>query len=150
MTATVPTQAQTLPTEWRDYFALETQLAASGMVDVLAHPDQIKYWGIRPAADVMEQLYPPVVEAAARSSVAIEVSSAGLRREAAEVYPAPSFLAKFAAAGVPITLASDAHVPDLAAWGHEAVVAAAKAAGYETYLRFDQRRASAAPLTLDG
>jgi histidinol-phosphatase (PHP family) len=135
---------------WRDYFALETQLAGSGMVDVLAHPDQIKYWGIRPPKEVMAELYPPVVEAAARSAVAIEVSSAGLRRKGAEVYPAPDFLNAFATAGVPITLASDAHVPEDAGWGHQAVVAAASAAGYETYLRFEQRRASVTPLTPDG
>jgi len=125
---------------WRDYFALEAQLAASGMVDVLAHPDQIKYWGIRPGVEVMEELYAPVVAAAAKSAVAIEVSSAGLRRRGAEIYPAPAFLAGFAAAGIPITLASDAHTPELAAWGRTDVVAAARAAGYKSYLRFELRR----------
>jgi histidinol-phosphatase (PHP family) len=131
---------------WRDYFALETQLAGSGMVDVLAHPDQIKYWGIRPPAEVMEELYPSVVDTAVRSGVAFEVSSAGLRRRAAEIYPAPAFLARFAAAGVPITLASDAHVPDLAGAGHREVVAAARAAGYTSYLRFERRRRVTTPL----
>ena len=131
---------------WRDYFALEAQLAASGMVDVLAHPDQVKYWGIRPRIEVMAELYAPVVAAAAKSAVAIEVSSAGLRRRSAEIYPAPAFLAGFAAAGVQITLASDAHFPDLAGAGHVDVVAAARAAGYQSYLRFDDRRRIVTPL----
>jgi histidinol-phosphatase (PHP family) len=134
---------------WRDYFALETQLAASGMVDVLAHPDQIKYWGIRPASQVMEELYAPVVEAAAKSAVAIEVSSAGLRRRSAEIYPARDFLAGFAAANVPITLASDAHFPDVAGACHSEVVAAGRAAGYTSYLRFERRQRVVIPLTPD-
>jgi histidinol-phosphatase (PHP family) len=37
------------------------------------------------------------------------VSSAGLRKPVGEAYPAPDLLARFAAAGVPFTTASDAH-----------------------------------------
>ena len=48
-------------------------------------------------------------EAAARCGLAAEVSSAGLRKPVAEAYPAPDLLARFAAAGVPFTTASDAH-----------------------------------------
>jgi histidinol-phosphatase (PHP family) len=131
---------------WRQYFELETALAGTAMVDVLAHVDVIKKVGLRPADHVMDELYGPVVAAAAVSGVAIEVSSAGLRRESREIFPAPRLLAMFAAAGVPITLASDAHAPDQAACDHHVVVAAARAAGYDSYLRFDARRRLVTPL----
>ncbi len=98
-----------IETAWRQYFELETALAASGQVDVLAHVDVVKKVGLRPAPDVMDELYRPVVAAAAASGVAVEVSSAGLRRASNEIFPAPAFLALFHGAGVPITLASDAH-----------------------------------------
>jgi histidinol phosphatase-like PHP family hydrolase len=52
----------------------------------------------------------------------------------------------FRGAGVPITLASDAHMAEDAAWGHDLVVAAARAAGYETYLRFAARSPLVTPL----
>lgn len=120
------------------YFELTTALAASGMVDVLGHADVIKVAGLLPRGSLLP-LYEPVVAATAASGMAVEVSSAGLRREIREIYPAPSFLALFHAAGVPITLASDAHVAEEAAHGHTEVVQAARAAGYEDYLRFDQR-----------
>jgi histidinol-phosphatase (PHP family) len=126
-------------TAWRQYFALETQLAAAGMVDVLAHPDVIKRWGHRPAPEVIDELYRPVVAAAAASGVAIEVSSTGLRHPVAEMNPAPTFLAMFHEACVPITLASDAHVPDLCGFAHDKVVAAARVAGYDSYMRFSAR-----------
>lgn len=130
---------------WEDYFALETQLAASGAVDVLAHVDVIKKYGLRPEADP-SPWHAAVVEAAVDSGTAVEVSSQGLRNPAEEVYPAPEFLTRFHAAGVPITLASDAHYPTEAAWGHDEVVTAAREAGYTTRLRFDQRRPEEVPL----
>jgi histidinol-phosphatase (PHP family) len=131
---------------WRDYFALETQLAGAGMVDVLAHTDVIKKWGIVPPADLLDELYRPVVAAAASSGVAVEVSSSTLRHPAAEVTPAPLLLAMFRGAGVPITLASDAHVPELTAHAHDQVVAAARAAGYDEHLRFAARQRVIRPL----
>ncbi len=130
---------------YEDYFALEARLAASGAVDVLAHADVIKKYGYRPQHEPVD-LYRPVVEAAARSGTAVEVSSAGLRYPARQVYPEPAFLAMFAAAGVPITLASDAHLPEQCAYGWDEVVAAARAAGYAERLRFRRRRAEPVPL----
>lgn len=131
---------------WRQYFELETALARTGMVDVLAHVDVVKKVGLRPAPEVMAELYVPVVAAAAESGVAIEVSSGGLRRESNEIFPAPSLLSMFHGAGVPITLASDAHLPDQAACDHHLVVAAARAAGYDSYLRFAARTPLPTPL----
>jgi histidinol-phosphatase (PHP family) len=41
--------------------------------------------------------------------MAAELSSAGWRKPADEAYPAPALLSRFAASGVPLTTASDAH-----------------------------------------
>lgn len=123
---------------WEEYFGLATALAGSGMVDVLGHADVIKVANLIPPGS-LDDLYLPVVAAAVGSGTAVEVSSAGLRREVHEVHPAPRFLELFHAAGVPITLASDGHIPSEAAMGHDEVVAAARAAGYEDYLRFAAR-----------
>ena len=130
---------------WEQYFELETQLAASGAVDVLAHVDVCKKHGQRPEREPVD-LYLAVVEAASGSGTAVEVSSQGLRKPVGEVYPAPTFLEMFNRAGVPITLASDGHAPNEAAWGHEEVVAAARLAGYASSLRFKGRRRWEVPL----
>jgi len=47
---------------------------------------------------------------------------------------------------IPITLASDAHFPHEAAWGHAQVVAAARRAGYTERLRFHNRVGELVPL----
>jgi histidinol-phosphatase (PHP family) len=132
-------------TAFEQYFALEAALAASGMVDVLGHADVVKRHRLVPDGS-LDALYRPVVEAAARTGTAVEISSAGLRYPVGQTFPSPDFLAHFRAAGVPITLASDGHVPDEAGWGHDAVVGVARAAGYSEYLRFTTRRREPTPL----
>lgn len=130
---------------WAEYFELETRLAASGSVDVLAHVDVIKKYGHRPEVDLMPW-YRSVVEAASASGTAVEVSSQGLRNPAREVYPAPQLLAMFCQADVPITLASDGHHASQVGWGRDEVVEAARTAGYSTHLSFDRGVPSRRPL----
>ena len=143
--ATAEFERRGVATAFEQYFALETALAASGLVDVLAHVDVIKRAGLRPDGD-MTRFTAPVVAAASRTGTAVEISSAGLRHDVAEIFPAPAFLAALRDAGVAITLASDAHQPEHAAWGHAEVVAAARAAGYSEHLRFTARRREPTPL----
>ena len=131
---------------WKDYFDLVVDLAGRGVVDVLAHVDVCKKFGYRPIVEPVH-LYARVIEAAVRSGTAVEVSSQGLRRPAREIYPSPTFLKMFHEAGVKITLASDGHRADEAGWGHGEVLAAARAAGYASHLRFDARRCFEVPLT---
>jgi histidinol-phosphatase (PHP family) len=92
---------------WDTYTGALEELAASGACDVLAHPDLIKVAGYRP--DSPEEWWDRMAEAASAAGMAAEVSSAGWRKPAGEQYPAQPLLARFAAAGVPLTTASDAH-----------------------------------------
>ncbi len=130
---------------YEDYFGLEAALAASGAVDVLAHADVVKKFGHRYPSDP-SHLYEAVSKEAAASGTAVEVSSAGLTKPVGEIYPAPGFLRAFFEAGVPITLASDAHFPSECGQGHDEAVAAARAAGYTEMVRFEARRRSSLPL----
>jgi histidinol-phosphatase (PHP family) len=124
---------------FEEYFDLATGLAASEMVDSIGHVDVIKVAGLVPDGS-LRYLWEPVVEATASAGMAIEISSQGLLRPIKEIYPAPDFLRLFNAAGVPITLGSDAHSPDESAFGYAQIVAEARRAGYTEYLRFDARR----------
>jgi histidinol-phosphatase (PHP family) len=92
---------------WAEYATCIEELAASGVCDVLAHPDLIKVVGYWPLAP--QECFDRIAEAAASSGMAAECSSAGLRKPVGEAYPAPALLQRFGAAGVPFTTASDAH-----------------------------------------
>jgi histidinol-phosphatase (PHP family) len=127
------------------YFALETQLAASGTVDVLAHADKVKRNG-HVATEPLDQWYEAVADAAASTGTAVEISTAGLLQACAELYPGPDFLAAFHRAGVGITLASDTHRPDGVGHDFDVGLSAARAAGYAERLTFRGRVATAVPL----
>jgi histidinol-phosphatase (PHP family) len=48
----------------------------------------------------------------AESGIAVEISTAGLRKRVREIYPAPAFLEMCLEAGCPVALSSDAHRPE--------------------------------------
>ncbi len=130
---------------YEDYFAVETELAASGVVDVLAHADVIKKQGLyleeRPT-----DLYDTLAQAAGRSGVAIEVSTAGLYQPAGEMYPHDDLLARFFDNDVPITLSSDAHLPELAGRDRSLAVEKARVVGYTERVTFRNRERITVPL----
>jgi histidinol-phosphatase (PHP family) len=99
---------------WRRYFQTLGEAARSGQFDILAHPDLVKVWGPerpRPAGD-LRRYYELALEGIAESGIAVEVSTAGLRKRARELYPAPAFLEMCLEAGVSVALSSDAHRPE--------------------------------------
>ena len=103
---------QPAETVWTRYFETLAQAARSGLFDVLAHPDLVKMWGPTRSVDGdPRRYYEPALEAIAETGIAIEVSTAGLRKPVGEIYPAPAFLAGATRAGAPVALSSDAHVP---------------------------------------
>jgi histidinol-phosphatase (PHP family) len=98
---------------WEEYTRAMEELGASGVCDVLAHPDLVKIAGRVPA--IPDEFYDRITEAAVQSGMAAEVSSAGWRKPVGEEYPAPPLLKRLVERGVPLTTASDAHsLPDVA------------------------------------
>jgi histidinol-phosphatase (PHP family) len=99
---------------WRRYFETLAECAGSGLFDVLAHPDLVKVWGRgRPLPERDPRAYyEPAVEAIAASGIAVEVSTAGLRKPVGELYPASAFAEMCVEAGAPFALSSDAHLPE--------------------------------------
>ncbi len=130
---------------WDAYLRELVAAAESALFDVLAHPDLPKVFGTR-APEAHPDRWDDAIAAIAASGVAIECSSAGLRKPVRELYPDPDLLARFAAAGVPVTLASDAHRPEDVARDYATAVAALRSAGYQTITRFAGRRAEQVPL----
>jgi histidinol-phosphatase (PHP family) len=130
---------------WEAYLSELVAAAESGLFDVLAHPDLPKVFGHH-LPDALQDRMQEAVEAIAATGIAVECSSAGLRKPQRELYPDPSLLARFKRAGVPVTLSSDAHSPDDVARDYPSAVASLRGAGYETITRFRTREPSQVPL----
>ena len=133
---------------WRRYFETVGEAARSGLFDVIAHPDLVKMWGdARPQPDRdLRFYYEPAVEAIAESGVAVEVSTAGLRKPVGEIYPAPAFAAMCLEAGVPFALSSDAHNPGDVGYAYERAVSEMRAWGIEDIAVFAGRARRMEPL----
>ena len=136
------------PTEeiWRDYVAHLCELARSGHVDVLAHPDLAKIYGRRPAEPVLAELHESATAEIAQAGVAVEISTAGLRKPVGELYPDRGFLDACRRRGVPISTASDAHEPAIVGEELGRAVELARSAGYETVSVFEGRVRRQEPL----
>lgn len=117
--------ARSVEDVWRRYFEMVGEAASSGLFDVLAHPDLVKYWGRGPQGGGrvpdgdLRRYYELAMEGIAESGIAVEISTAGLRKPAGEIYPAQAFLEMAVEAGAPMALSSDAHRPEDIGAGYE-------------------------------
>jgi len=93
---------------YQKYFARVREIAASGLVDCLAHIDLIKIHGHRSKAS-MGSLIDDTLELVRSRNLAIELSTAGWRKPVNEMYPADEIIQLAASKGIPFTTASDAH-----------------------------------------
>jgi histidinol-phosphatase (PHP family) len=133
---------------WSEYFRTLGDAAASGLFDVLAHPDLVKVWGAeRPSPTRPRQaFYELAMDGIERSDIAVEVSTAGLRKPVREIYPSEELLRMCIAAGKPIALSSDAHEPEQLGYGYDSAVDLLERCGVTEISVFDGRRRSDAPL----
>ncbi len=133
---------------WRRYFETLAECARSGLFDILAHPDLVKVWGrARPLPERdLRGFYEPAVEAIAESGIAVELSTAGLRKPVGELYPSLGFAEMCVEAGAPFALSSDAHTPEQVGFGYDLAIEFLDRLGVEEICVFEQRRRGLAPL----
>jgi histidinol-phosphatase (PHP family) len=133
---------------WQRYFQTLAEAARSGLFDILAHPDLVKVWGAdrpRPEGD-LRRYYEPAVEAIAESGIAVEVSTAGLRKRAQEIYPAPAFLEMCLEAKAEFALSSDAHRPQEVGADYDRALELLADAGVSELCVFERRQRRLQPI----
>jgi histidinol-phosphatase (PHP family) len=124
---------------WTAYFERLTLAAESGLFEIIAHADLCKKFCFYPKQDCTP-LFKKFLQAAAKKGVAMELNTAGLRKDCREIYPSPQIVQLAAQAGVPITFASDAHAIGEVGMNFTEAVALARGAGYTQCCRFNQRQ----------
>jgi histidinol-phosphatase (PHP family) len=137
---------------WRTYFEWQAELVRSGLFDIVSHPDLIKIWGEdRPAPERDPRFhYEPFVEALAEYDIAVEVSTAGLRKPVGEIYPAQALAEMCLEAGVEFALSSDAHAPDQVGFGYDRAMDFLDALGVERICVFEGRERRTEPIGRTG
>jgi histidinol-phosphatase (PHP family) len=133
---------------WGRYFETLGEAARSGLFDILAHPDLVKVWGAgrpRPDGD-LRRFYDLAMDGIAETRPAIEVSTAGLRKPAGEIYPAAGFLEMALDAGCPVALSSDAHVPEHIGHAYDEALAYLDDLGVKELCVFERRERRLEPI----
>ncbi|MDQ6978216.1 MAG: histidinol-phosphatase HisJ family protein, partial [Ghiorsea sp.] len=91
-----------------DYFKQVELSAACGLFDIIGHPDLIKKFGYRAPQDseAVFEAENAMLQAAKKADVALEISSAGLRKPVKEIYPHPSIVQRACALDIPFAYGS--------------------------------------------
>jgi histidinol-phosphatase (PHP family) len=126
---------------WSAYFERLTMAAESGLFEIIGHVDLPKKFGHRPAQDCTP-LYEKFLKAANKSGCAIELNTAGLRKDCREIYPSRKFLQLAFQKDALICFGSDAHTPGEVGMNFAEAVQLAREVGYKRSLRFAQRKAT--------
>jgi histidinol-phosphatase (PHP family) len=137
---------------WHRYFETLAEAARSGLFDVLAHPDLVKVWGRGrpvPERDV-RFFYEPAIEAIAESGIAVEVSTAGLRKPVGEIYPSSAFAEMCVEAGAQFALSSDAHAPEQVGYCYDRAMHFLEGLGVERISVFERRKRKMEPIGRTG
>jgi histidinol-phosphatase (PHP family) len=124
---------------WSIYFERLARAAESKLFDIIGHADLPKKFGFKPKEDCTP-LYEKFLNAAAKSGCAIELNTAGLRKDCKEIYPSRQILELAFQKGVPITFGSDAHAPGEVGLNFAEAIQLAREVGYKKSCRFGRRK----------
>jgi histidinol-phosphatase (PHP family) len=130
---------------WTAYFQRLTQAADSGLFQIIGHADLPKKFCFVPKEDCTH-LFRSFLQAARRSETAIELNTAGLRKDCKEIYPSRRILELAFEAGVRITFGSDAHAREEVGLDFDQAVQLARGVGYKEYCVFTGRQRADIPL----
>jgi len=124
---------------WTAYFDRLGQAAASGLFEIIGHCDLPKKFGHRPTRDCTP-LYEKFLAIAKQHDCAIELNTAGLRKDCREIYPSRDLLQIAFQQGVPITFGADAHAPEEVGMNFAEAIQLARDTGYRETCRFAARK----------
>jgi len=124
------------------YFELVARSAATGLFDIIGHPDLIKKFGQRPTADStrVAEAEEAMLQAVLASGAALEISSAGLRKPVGEIYPHHRIVQRAAALAIPFSFGSDAHAPTEVGHGMDNCLTELAAVGVREIASFHKRQ----------
>jgi histidinol-phosphatase (PHP family) len=124
---------------WQIYFELLTKAAESKSFEIIGHVDLPKKFGHKPNKDCTS-LFENFLDAAKKNNCALDINTAGLRKDCKEIYPSREILEIAFQKGVPITFGSDAHAPDEVGMNFAEAIQLAHSVGYKECCRFQNHK----------
>jgi histidinol-phosphatase (PHP family) len=129
----------------RRYWVLLRELAASGLVDIIAHMDLAKKFGYLPTVDLRAEI-DEALDAIADTTLVVELNTAGWHKPVDDAYPTLEILRACRKRDIPVTLSADAHDPAHLLRDFQRGAQRLREAGYEEVARFEQRTVRMEPI----
>ncbi len=123
---------------WSTYFERLTMAAETGFFEIIGHADLPKKFGHRPTRDCTP-LYETFLNAAKKHNCALDINTAGLRKDCKEIYPSREILQLAFNKGVPIKFGSDAHAPEEVGMNFKEAIQLVRSVGYTECLQIEKR-----------
>lgn len=131
---------------YTQYYLDLKDMAETGLFNIVAHPDLIK---IHTKADFdiwlekkeATEIITDSLKAFKKAGMAMEISSAGLRKPCKEIYPGPKIMEIAQSLELPISFGSDAHCIKTPAYAFNELASYARAYGYSESLIFRKKKA---------
>jgi histidinol-phosphatase (PHP family) len=120
------------------YYRDLRMLVATAKFDVVAHFDLPKKFGYRPERDVSAAVL-ETLDAVRDHDMAIEVSTAGLRKPVREIYPSRTIMEWMREREIPIVLSSDAHHPSEIGFAFDEAIRVLREVGYTKLATYRDR-----------
>lgn len=129
---------------YEEYFLTVQAAAKSGIFSILGHLDVPKTNGHMDAT--MTPLVRETLHVIKEADVAIELNTSGWRKPVNECYPGPEILSYAAELGIPVTLGSDAHSPELVGADFDRALNLLQSCGFKEIAVFEKRQRQAVPI----
>ncbi len=126
------------------FFSSMEAMARTGLFNIVAHPDIIKIFTVDRfrrwiAAPAGLECARAALTAVRDAGMAMEISSAGLRKLCREIYPCPAFMEIAQDLALPISFGSDAHSTASVGYAFDTLAEYARSFGYTESVYFTQR-----------
>ncbi len=131
----------------RVYFGMLADAAETGLYDSLSHPDLIKNetataWKPDEILDDIRR----ALDRIARTGIAMELNTSGVRKVISEMNPFPRMLVEMRAREIPVTLGADAHDPQRVGDRFVEALELLASCGYEHVSLFQNRQRRQVPI----
>lgn len=129
--------------QYRSYFMTWRKMLDSGLFNIAAHPDLIKIYSVDSfhlwlAKEENLRLICDCLQVLRQRNMAMEISSAGIRKPCREIYPCAAIMRLASEVGVRISFASDAHTTEDVAGAFPRLASYARAFGFTQSVLFDR------------
>ena len=138
---------------YAQYYRDLAAMCQSGLFHIAAHPDLVKLFTVESfqswlATGEAPLLIRDALTAMKDNGMAMEISSAGLRKPCREIYPCRRVMSVAAELGLPISFGSDAHCTGTPAFAFDVLARYAHEHGYTQSTVVEQGRSRQVPFSL--